>query len=207
MRSDWLVFYDCGSLWLWNSLSTFSHVPKSKVLRDRNHKQSFSVVCKSHSSWPSLVFVPTTFKSRLKRHTYGQYCSELPEFPVLNPSFSTWESTTYSKGGFSEASAYCSSGSCIASIHHFHAPCWAPLLQPAQQVGMESGQRTVWKKETRDRIKVLKMRPGTQDLLGQEPCSSEPHHSYLVSWQAQSICCATMKSASCLPSHISHFID
>ena len=88
-----------------------------------------------------------------------------------------------------------------------HAPCWAPLLQPAQQVGMESGQRTVWKKETRDRIKVLKMRPGTQDLLGQEPCSSEPHHSYLVSWQAQSICCATMKSASCVPSHISHFID
>ena len=81
------------------------------------------------------------------------------------------------------------------------------MLWPAQQVGIESGQHTVWEKETRDRIEVLKMGPGTQDLLGQEPCSSEPHHSYLVSWQAESICCATMKSASCVPGHVSHVID
>ena len=51
------------------------------------------------------------------------------------------------------------------------------IAAASTSVGMESGQRTVWEKETRDRIKVLKMGPGSQDLLGQEPCSSEPHHS------------------------------
>ena len=51
------------------------------------------------------------------------------------------------------------------------------IAAASTSVGMESGQRTVWGKETRDRIKVLKMGPGSQDLLGQEPCSSEPHHS------------------------------
>ena len=35
--------------------------------------------------------------------------------------------------------------------------CVRELLRPAQQVGIESGQCTVWEKETRDRIKVLKM--------------------------------------------------
>ena len=34
------------------------------------------------------------------------------------------------------------------------------LLQPAEQVGIKSGWRTVWEKETRDRIKALKMGPG-----------------------------------------------
>ena len=51
------------------------------------------------------------------------------------------------------------------------------------------------------------MGPGTQDLLGQEPCSLEPHDFYLVSWQAESICCAMMKSASCVPRQVSHIID
>ena len=48
---------------------------------------------------------------------------------------------------------------------------------------------------------------GTQDLLDQEPHSLESYHVYLVSWQAECICCAMMKSASCVPGHISHFID
>ena len=48
---------------------------------------------------------------------------------------------------------------------------------------------------------------GGLDLLGQEPWSLEPHHFYSVSWQAGSICCAMIKSASCVPSHISHFTD
>ena len=64
--------------------------------------------------------------------------------------------------------------------------CVRELLRPAQQVGIESGQCTVWEKETRDRIKVLKMGRGIQDLLDQEPCSSEPHHFYLMSWHAES---------------------
>ena len=81
------------------------------------------------------------------------------------------------------------------------------LLQPASRVGIESGQCTVWEKETRDRSKVLQMGPGDSRPLGQEPCCLEPHHFYLVSWQAESICCAMMKSASCVPCHISHFID
>ena len=72
---------------------------------------------------------------------------------------------------------------------------------------MESGQCTVWRKETRDTMEVLKWDQRTQDLLGQEPCCSEPFHFYLVSWQAESICCATVKSASCVPGHVSHFID
>ena len=89
---------------------------------------------------------------------------------------------------------------------------YSVLLWPVQQVGIENGQCAVWenkqtKKTTKDRIKVLNMGQGTQDLLDQEPCSSEPHHFYLVSWQAESICCATVKSASCVPSHVSQFID
>ena len=39
-------------------------------------------------------------------------------------------------------------------------------LWPAQQVGIESGRHTVWEKETRDRIKVLKMGPGDSRPLG-----------------------------------------
>ena len=40
------------------------------------------------------------------------------------------------------------------------------MLRPAQQVGIKSGRRTVWKKETRDRIKVLKMGLGDSRPLG-----------------------------------------
>ena len=40
------------------------------------------------------------------------------------------------------------------------------MLQSVQQVGIESGRHTVWGKETRDRIKVLKMGPGDSRLLG-----------------------------------------
>ena len=60
-------------------------------------------------------------------------------------------------------------------------------------------------KENRDRMKVLKMGPGDSRPLGSEPCSLEPHHIYLVSWQQNLLCC--MKSASCVPGHVSHFID
>ena len=81
------------------------------------------------------------------------------------------------------------------------------MLQPAQQVGIESGQHTVWEKETRDRIKVLKMGPGHSDLLDQEPYPLEPHHFYLVSWHTECICFAMTKSASCVTGHFSHFID
>ena len=81
------------------------------------------------------------------------------------------------------------------------------LLQPAQQVGIESGRCTVWEEETRDRIKVLKMGLGDSRPLGQEPCCLELHHFHLASWQAESICCVTLKSASCVPGHVSHFID
>ena len=42
----------------------------------------------------------------------------------------------------------------------------APFLCPAQQLGIERGQRTVWEKETRDRIKVLKMGLGDSRPLG-----------------------------------------
>ena len=126
----------------------------------------------------------------LKRHIYGQYCSELSEFPMLNPSFSAWESSAYRKGGFLEVLPHSSSGSCadisasvsldilasvlldistsvsFLAILHFWAPRWAPLLWPAEQVEIESGRCTVWGKQTRDRIKVLKMGPGDSRLLG-----------------------------------------
>ena len=42
----------------------------------------------------------------------------------------------------------------------------APLLCPTQQLGIKSGQRTIWEKETRDRIKILKMGPGDSRPLG-----------------------------------------
>ena len=48
-----------------NSLPTFFHVPKSKVPREGNHEQRFSMVCKSSNSRPSLVFVPPALKSCL----------------------------------------------------------------------------------------------------------------------------------------------
>lgn len=48
---------------------------------------------------------------------------------------------------------------------------------------------------------------GTQDLRGQERCSSEPHHLYLVSRLAESICGATIRSASCVPRPESHVTD
>ena len=44
--------------------------------------------------------------------------------------------------------------------------CFVLLLRPAQQVGIESGRRTVWEKETRDRIKVLKIGSGDSRPLG-----------------------------------------
>ena len=44
--------------------------------------------------------------------------------------------------------------------------CFVLLLQPAQQVGIEGGRHTVWEKETRDRIKVLKMVSGDSGPLG-----------------------------------------
>ena len=63
------------------------------------------------------------------------------------------------------------------------------------------------KKELETELKFLKWDWGTQDFLDQEPCSLEPHHFYLVSQHAESICCAMIKSASCVPGHVSHFID
>ena len=44
--------------------------------------------------------------------------------------------------------------------------CVRELLRPEQQVGIKSGQHTVWEKETRDRIKVLKMGTGNSRPLG-----------------------------------------
>ena len=94
--------------------------------------------------------------------------------------------------------------------------CWYPFysnltdflaLQPARQVGIKNGRRTVWKKETRDRIKVLKMELGDSRPIRSKPCSSEPDHFYLVSWHTESICCAMIESASCVPGHVSDFID
>ena len=83
--------------------------------------------------------------------------------------------------GFSEASQPSQVlRRCIVTFAHScllllpHAGCH--LLRPAQQVWIESGGCTLWEKDTRDRIKVLKMGPEAQDLLGQEPCSLEPHH-------------------------------
>ena len=40
------------------------------------------------------------------------------------------------------------------------------MLQSVQQVGIESGQRTVWEKETRDRVKVSKTGLGDSRSLG-----------------------------------------
>ena len=80
------------------------------------------------------------------------------------------------------------------------------MLWPAQQVGIESGQRTVWEKGTRDRIKGLKMGPRDSRPLGSRALFLRAHHFSLVSWQAENNRCA-MKSASCAPSHVSHFTD
>ena len=90
--------------------------------------------------------------------------------PVLMP-----ERVIYHKGGFSEASPHSSSGPCtdisasvwLTAILNFQEPhVGHHLLQPAQQVGIEGGLHTVWEKETRDRIKALKMVSGDSRPLG-----------------------------------------
>ena len=80
--------------------------------------------------------------------------------------------------------------------------CFRPQ-RPSLQPGLSSLGPTVmtevtlwWQKE--------QVREGSASFWGQEPCSLEPHHFYLVRWQAEGIYCATMKSASCVPSHVSH---
>lgn len=70
----------------------------------------------------------------------------------------------------------------------------APLGQP-QQLGIEVVNAQFWKKET-DRIKVLKMGTSDSSYLGSSPVPQSLHRFYLVSWQAESVCCVTMKSAS-----------
>ena len=60
---------------------------------------------------------------------------------------------------------------CALSIFHvrereINVDIYGCVLRPAQQVGIGSGRRTVWEKETRDRIKVLKMGLGDSRLLG-----------------------------------------
>ena len=80
------------------------------------------------------------------------------------------------------------------------------VLRPAEQVGIKMVDAQFGEKELETE---LKFKDGTRDSrpLGSRALFLEPHHSYLVSWQEESICCATMKSVSCVPSHISCFID
>ena len=82
-----------------------------------------------------------------------------------------------------------------------------PLWSDAAASAAGRNRRTVWGKETRDRIKVLKMGPEDSRPLGSRALFLRATSFYLVSWQVESICCATMKSASCVPGHVSHSID
>ena len=67
---------------------------------------------------------------------------------------------------------------------------------------------TVWEKETRDRIKVLKMGPVDSRPLGSRAMFLRAISLlFSIFLQAESICCATVKSASGVCSHVSHFID
>ena len=69
------------------------------------------------------------------------------------------------------------------------------LLRPAQQLGIKIGWCTVWEKRNSRPLESRAPFLRATSLL-------------LMSWQAESICCATMKSsASCIPGHVSHFTD
>ena len=81
------------------------------------------------------------------------------------------------------------------------------MLWPAQQVGIESGQRTVWEKGTRDRIKGLKMGPRDSRPLGSRALFLRATSLLFSVLATESICCVSMKSAPCVPGHVSHFID
>ena len=64
------------------------------------------------------------------------------------------------------------------------------LLWPVQQVGIKSGWKlleTVWKKETRDRIKVLNMGLGDSRPLGSRALLTDSTSLLLNSWYAESI--------------------
>ena len=64
--------------------STFSHVPKSNVLREGNHEQCFSTVCKSSNSQRSLIFVAPAFTALRGIYTVRAVLSSL-NFPYLTP--------------------------------------------------------------------------------------------------------------------------
>ena len=107
------------------------------------------------------------------------------------------------------------------SLRSAESPSWFPMSTPSlggwSPAGVSAAASTAardrkgstqgWEKETRDRIKVFKMGPGDSRPLGSRALFLEAASLYLVSRHAESICCAAMKSASCVPSHVSHFID
>ena len=90
-------------------------------------------------------------------------------------------------------------------ITYYPHCAWRPHAAALQQVGIESGWRTVWEKETRERS----FKYGTGALKTSWIKSPVPrsHITYLESWQAESISCASMKSSFSVPGHVSHFID
>ena len=54
----------------------------------------------------------------------------------------------------------------FSAILHFSAPCWVPLAGTSSAGRDQKCRCTVWGKQTRDRIKILKMGLGDSSPLG-----------------------------------------
>ena len=159
-----------------NSLPTFFHGPKSKILREGNHEQCFSMVCKSSSSQPSLIFVPSAFRTYAKGIYMASTVPSFLNFPCLTPVSIPERVLLTSKGDFlrPHPTLLHDHEPMLIFQLQFHYPqafTFQPdvgchLLEPEQQVGIKSDRHTVWGKQTRDRIKILKMVLGDSSPLG-----------------------------------------
>lgn len=95
----------------------------------------------------------------------------------------------------------------IGSVgENWQPPGCGQLLQLAQHVRVESGRRAVGEKETRDRMKVKDRTRGLKTSWIKSPVPWSPITFISCLGNRKNLLCC-MKSASCVPGHVSHFIN
>ena len=166
-----------------NLLPTLSHVPKSKVPREGNHGNVSQWFVKAPLAGPHLFLFPLLSKAALRGIYMAGIVPSFLNFPYLTP-VSMRECYLLQRGIFRGLTPLffrivCRNFSFSFALLHFRFSftsvsrsfTFEPhvghhLLRPAQQLGIKSGWRAVWEKETGDRIKVLKMGLGDSRPLG-----------------------------------------
>ena len=173
-----------------DSLSTFSHVPKSKYQEKGTTSNVSRWFVKAPIAGPHLFLFPSLLEPALRPIYMASIVPSYLNFPCLTPVSVPERVLLTAEGDFQRP--YPTHLQNRAPIFQLQFPLifqlpfclifqlqfssWRSftfephvghhLLWPAEQVEIESGRCTVWGKETRDRIKVLKMGPGDSRLLG-----------------------------------------